>query len=239
MAWTGRVSFGEGWAAYRGEADQQSPHAHATLQLVVAARGDVAVELGSGTVIAPGVLLAPRVRHLTRPSAAELTFVYVEPHAPLGRSLLARLGGKKAAPADPTNVAVIRSGPRLEESIGSLFAAEPALRLDERLASALRSIESNIASRTAVADAAMDAKLSPSRLRAIAQVELGLPLAQWIVWCKLARAGRALARGETLVQAATAGGFADQAHLTRTMRRTFGVTPGAVARPVRRGALNA
>ena len=104
---------------------------------------------------------------------------------------------------------------------------------------ALRSIEGNIGSRTAVADAAKAAQLSPSRLRAIAQAELGLPLTQWIVWCKVARAGRALARGENLAQAAAAGGFADQAHLTRTMRRTFGVTPGAVARPVRRAALNA
>jgi AraC-like DNA-binding protein len=34
-------------------------------------------------------------------------------------------------------------------------------------------------------------------------------------------------QGHPICDAATASGFADQAHLTRSFRRTMGVTPGA------------
>jgi AraC-like DNA-binding protein len=33
--------------------------------------------------------------------------------------------------------------------------------------------------------------------------------------------------GHSLTDAAAASGFADQAHLTRSFRRTMGITPGA------------
>jgi transcriptional regulator GlxA family with amidase domain len=50
------------------------------------------------------------------------------------------------------------------------------------------------------------------------------PLIGW-----LQRASRSLARGASLAEAALDAGFADQAHLSRSMRRVFGVTPATVA----------
>lgn len=237
MTWVGRISYGAGWAAYRGNADQQTPHAHATLQLVVASHGDVVVDHGPGAIAAAGVLLAPQVRHFTRPSTADLTFVYAEPQSLLGRTLLSHLNGRKVAPAHGGIVALVRSRLGIEDLVARLSTQERTA-LDGRLTRALQSIEANIGSRTAVSDAARAAELSASRLRALAQSELGLPLAQWIVWRKVERAGRALAGGESLAQAAAVGGFADQAHLTRTMRRAFGVTPGAVLQPLLKNSID-
>lgn len=238
MTWAGHISYGAGWAAYRGNADQQTPHAHATLQLVVASHGDVVVDHGSGTIASAGVLLAPQVRHFTRPSSVDVTFVYAEPQSPLGRTLLSRLKGRKVAPAHGAIVALVRSRLDIEDLVAGLSTQERTSALDGRLTRALQSIEANIGSRTAVSDAARAAELSASRLRALAQSELGLPLAQWIVWRKVERAGRALAGGESLAQAAAVGGFADQAHLTRTMRRAFGVTPGAVLQPLLKNSID-
>jgi AraC-like DNA-binding protein len=70
-------------------------------------------------------------------------------------------------------------------------------------------------------------------LRAIASAHLEVPLSRWSALRQLQRAGHALVRGASLAEAAIDAGFADQAHLTRQMRRTFGVTPATVAALVR------
>lgn len=50
-------------------------------------------------------------------------------------------------------------------------------------------------------------------------------------WLQLQRAIGALP-GESLAAAPTVGGISDQAHLSRTMRRFFGVTPRTASRLV-------
>jgi len=77
--------------------------------------------------------------------------------------------------------------------------------------------------------------LSPQRLRALAQRQLGIPLPRWRIWQRLVRAVEALREGQPLAGAAITGGFADQAHFNRQMREMLGMTPSAVL-PVLRGS---
>jgi len=77
--------------------------------------------------------------------------------------------------------------------------------------------------------------VSVSCLRALATESLSAPLAQWRLWRMLAKAASAIAAGLPLASAAADAGFSDQAHLTRTMRRFFGVTPAVAATSLRRG----
>jgi AraC-like DNA-binding protein len=67
--------------------------------------------------------------------------------------------------------------------------------------------------------------ISASRLRSLVHEEIGVPLTQLRLWSRLARAILWLPYRPTAA-AATAAGFADQAHLTRTARRFLGRTPG-------------
>jgi AraC-like DNA-binding protein len=67
--------------------------------------------------------------------------------------------------------------------------------------------------------------LSPSRLRALAHTEVGVPLTQLRLWTRLSRAIAWLPHAPTATAAAMAG-FADQPHLTRVARRFLGRTPG-------------
>jgi len=75
---------------------------------------------------------------------------------------------------------------------------------------------------------AADVGISASRLRALANDNLGVPLTQLRLWSRLARAIAWLPYGTTAT-AATAAGFADQAHFTRTARRFLGRTPGGLS----------
>lgn len=55
----------------------------------------------------------------------------------------------------------------------------------------------------------------------------GLPPHAWLVSHRAEYALRLIRGGETLADAATASGFADQSHMTRAFVRHYGFTPGA------------
>ncbi|MEV6279597.1 AraC family transcriptional regulator [Nocardia sp. NPDC051832] len=67
--------------------------------------------------------------------------------------------------------------------------------------------------------------LSPSRLSHVFAAHMGLPYVAWRRWMRLRRAMDAVRGGASLTEAAHAAGFADSAHLTRTCRDMFGITP--------------
>lgn len=72
--------------------------------------------------------------------------------------------------------------------------------------------------------------LSPSRLMHAFTASIGVPLRPYLLWLRFQRAAGALAAGAPLAEAAHAAGFADAAHMTRTFRRTFGVSPSKLQR---------
>lgn len=57
----------------------------------------------------------------------------------------------------------------------------------------------------------------------------GLPPHAWQVQVRLARARSLIRAGAAIAAAAAATGFADQSHLTRMFKRSYGYTPGAIA----------
>ena len=71
--------------------------------------------------------------------------------------------------------------------------------------------------------------LSVDRLTRAFRSAYGLPPHAWHLQHRLARARAMIIAGTPIAEAAAATGFADQPHLTRHFRRTYGVTPGALA----------
>jgi AraC-like DNA-binding protein len=74
------------------------------------------------------------------------------------------------------------------------------------------------------------ARLSPGRFMHAFTATAGIPLRPWLRWLKLERAGAGIAAGLPLGAAAHGAGFADAAHMARTFRRMFGVTPSQLRR---------
>lgn len=232
--WDGRFEFGDGWAAYRGTADENSPHFHAAIQIAIGVENDMAMRNDTGITRGRVIAVPPMLLHEFAEARGEVVVLYVEADAPLGRALRRHCGPEmRALPLAPPEGEPVEMIARLRLSLG---AAE-TVPSDVRLLTALSHLRVAPGGQGAVREAALVAGLSAPRLRELARAELGLSLSQWLLWQKLARASRALASGAPLADAAFAGGFADQAHFARTMRRMFGVTPRVAAGSLAQGLL--
>ena len=84
---------------------------------------------------------------------------------------------------------------------------------------------------TSLACLAQVAQMSPSRLMHVFTESLGIPLRPYVAWFRVQQASAALVSGHTVTEAAHIAGFADAPHLSRTVRRTVGVTPRQLIAP--------
>ena len=230
MSWpNSRVDFalGDGWAAYGGPHADHSSHAHVAIQLAVARSGSVRVFLDDGrALVGQAVIIGPRVRHRMTDDGGSVLLLYLETHTPLAARLLTLIAPEDAAVAPPSIADLLRLADPPECVVARLMAGldAEATRLDPRLEGALLTASED-PTPGAIGRAAKAVGVSPARLRALAQEQMQVPLSQWLLWRKLQRAGQAMASGAGLAEAALAGGFADQAHLTRITKRMFGLTP--------------
>jgi AraC family transcriptional regulator of arabinose operon len=234
MHWQGEFAFGEAWLAFRGASADNRAHAHAAVQ-VVAAHEPLTVTDGAGRAFTgSGWVIRSGVRHRLGP-AQRLTLLLADPQSRLATGLLDALPPDPIAALPRALQQALTANQPLPRLLDELQRQPPGAEppLDPRLAAALELLTRETRG-DAVAAASAHAGLSPSRLRALTQARFGIPFAKLLQWRKVRLACLALARGASLAEAAVDAGFADQAHLTRTMSRVMGLTPGrarAAGRP--------
>ena len=234
--WAGTTRLGDGWAFYEGPTGESRPHRHVAVQLAIGLHEPVAVTGDRGTVVAPVVLVRAGARHRLAPVPGGVRCVFVEVDSRAGQAWMSR-----AADADivraPPSLGALRDADDLAAALDRTTRNQPAHVLDDRLVRALAALADHPSGAGAIGRAAMAAQVSVSCLRALAAESLSAPLAQWRLWRMLAKAASAIAVGRSLAGAAADAGFSDQAHLTRTMGRFFGVTPAVVATSLRLGGM--
>ena len=101
------------------------------------------------------------------------------------------------------------------------FGAAPPL--DPRIAHVVR----HLGEIDDIAGVASDVGLSAPRLRALAGQNLGAPLVRLRQWSRL-RTAVAVLGSVSITDAAAMARFSDQAHLTRSMQRMLGRSPGSL-----------
>ncbi|MFC9976711.1 helix-turn-helix domain-containing protein [Spirillospora sp. NPDC127200] len=149
-------------------------------------------------------------------TTADLRVFYIEPHCAYADRLRRRCGAGITAVPELRHLG--------EDDIRSV-GTKPSDRLDPRLLAAMRALADGP---VPVPELAARVGVSPQRLRGLARSQLGMPLTRWRVWNQLRRTVEEVRAGRSLADAATASGFADQAHLTRWMREMMGLTPATV-----------
>ncbi len=221
------LAFGEFWAFYKGPFIDNARHSHAALQIAFTPEGKVVVELQRRERIAArALLIKPATEHRLIGNGT-IGLIYVQPLTPLSMALLGIVGDGGAERLPKQLTSVLCSSGESRSLVNTLEQLTPKARKDgdSRVLQAMRLLGHAKGSSTLV-DVASACGLSASHLRALVRSELGFSLSTWIVWKKLERAVRSINNGRCPADAALDAGFSDQSHLTRTMHRMLGITPG-------------
>jgi len=201
-------------------------HAHPAWTLLLPVDGGT-VTVVAGDVVRvrnDGVLLAPQIQYRAATDGPHVAVYANAWRSARPQSMRPRVIGSNAA-RRVLDVLDVDHGTDLFGSIVELATLVGRIgALDSRLAFVIEALPD--AGR--LDGLAADVGISASRLRALANENIGVPLTQLRLWSRLARAIAWLPFGTTAT-AATAAGFADQAHFTRTARRFLGRTPGGLS----------
>ncbi|HEV7370132.1 AraC family transcriptional regulator [Arenibaculum sp.] len=193
-------------------------------------------------------LIPSHHRHAFDGRGAEVAMIFTEPESVLGRAILARYGTEAIADLE----AGAAGGPAALElrrlwsgraGGSSLIAAAQAvltslagenaprsLGVDPRVVRSIAWLRGRLDGPVTLIEAAAAVRLSPGRYRHLFVAETGLPFRAFVLWLRMERALLIVADGGSLTDAAHAGGFADQAHMSRTFRSMFGITPSSFIR---------
>lgn len=234
--------MGLGWGIFRGRTGDPSPHSHYAIQVVLSQKPvHVWTEL-LGSSLEAGLVLGPGVRHALGSSDDAITLVYLEPDAIPGRRVRGALrngylqltGTQRREYERAIEAQVSAPDFALAELLGSQAEATPAATSsDSRIDALLARLDSLLDTPCSVAKLATMCGMSPSHFQHRFRAQTGMAVRPYIRWRRLLKALQGVASGSSLTVAAYAAGFSDAAHLSRTMRRHFGITPGTLADMVR------
>ncbi|MCZ2099771.1 MAG: AraC family transcriptional regulator [Anaerolineae bacterium] len=241
--WAGAATIGPGWALFSGRAGDNQPHRHPALQLVLGDGQPVRAEVSGRRIEIPGLLIGSNIAHALQPGPVWL--MYVERESIAGRRLAAACDSVRLLGLDECQalrdhwVASPGDGARVAGLVDRLVGLAAAPATVSHAATRVLRIIAALAQRPpeswSLAGMAAEAALSPSRFAHVFRAETGMPVRPYLRWLRLAIALRAAAQGGSLTEAAHRAGFADAAHLSRTMRRHFGVSPGSILGSLRSG----
>ncbi|MEN9868168.1 MAG: hypothetical protein RL748_3758 [Pseudomonadota bacterium] len=131
--------------------------------------------------------------------------------------------------AQPDSLALEQAQNVLERwrSLVPALAQPPAPqgRDASRIARALDWIEAHPQAEPNGAQLAELVHLSSSRFTHLFRAQTGLTLSRYLLWTRLLNAIEAVAQGQNMTEAAHTAGFADLAHMSRSFRAIFGITP--------------
>jgi AraC-like DNA-binding protein/mannose-6-phosphate isomerase-like protein (cupin superfamily) len=233
--WAGAATAVPGLLAFTGEIGSAESHAHAAVQVLLVLDGEVVLSDRHGHQRRVQAAIIPAgVRHELRaaPGARGL-LAYLDPAGPAGRAATARIAGDAVVDA-------VRTWQAAARPLATTAAIDPAhLRavactngpsadpagLPAALSRALQAIPQLIDGPLLLGELAAQAGVSASRLGHLFAEHLHLPYPAWRRWARLLHAIESVRGGATLTDAAHSAGFADSAHLTRTFRAMFGLTP--------------
>ncbi len=100
----------------------------------------------------------------------------------------------------------------------------PGVCINEKIQHVIERISNLHEKKAPIRELAESVGISESRLMHLFSEEVGIPIRQYLLWCRLRDALRLITTGISFTDAAHEAGFSDSAHLSRTFKKMFGVT---------------
>jgi AraC-like DNA-binding protein len=236
--WSGTIVLGSGIVVYVGPGADTGVHRHDAIQVVWSPDRPVLLGTERGPVRTRAALVPSRESHVIESDGGRMAIVLVEPTGRLGRRLDAAarrspdLSGLQPAgsglPATADATAVVDWARSLVAAIVGDPPSPGHRDVRPELRDAGRFIDAHLGQTPRLADTAGRVGLSPRQLRRSFAAEFGMPYRRYVLWRRLRCALLCVRDGADLTTAAATAGFADSAHLSRTFRDTFGLTPSEV-----------
>ncbi len=201
--WDGKLLLAQGWAHYHGRAGDTAFHAHYPMQIVFSGSHETTVTIEDHQVSGQLLRIPSNARHMLAPSREPIDLLYVEP------TLLEKCEME-------------------EKSLSAWLAAlrhQKAASIDPKIIRALEAVDDGLDGKIAQHDIASTAGMSKSSFTKLFRATIGMPLRRYVLWRRLNAAVTAISDGTDATTAAHRAGFSDQAHFSRTMKKTFGVSP--------------
>ncbi|MBK0026795.1 helix-turn-helix domain-containing protein [Stenotrophomonas sp. S48] len=206
--WNGTLLLHAHVAVLQGHAGDSGTHAHYAHQLLLSETSAWHVEIDGVAQHGQRLWLPSFVPHAILAAPADGCTLFLEP-----------------AHADPAQIQ--QQLHALPATISALRAHLPRLGraqpLDRRVQAALAQIARHLPGPVPAAAIAAAAHLSTSQLHRRFQSDLAVTLRGWVLWQRLRSALAHHLLGHSLTDSAHAAGFADLAHLSRSVRRMFGI----------------
>ncbi|WP_288651047.1 AraC family transcriptional regulator [Pseudomonas sp. UBA5568] len=217
--WQGEIWLAEDHCLVTGRLGRTDSHQHYAHQLLIGLDADVEVCLDGRTYGGPRILIPSQQAHAILSESVQCITLFAEPLAFCVADLQC-LGESANA----------------VEQLAMRMRTWPRSALDPRLAKALGRVRAIGEKSLPAHELASVASLSISQLERLCTSQLRVSVRRLVLWQRLRMAVQQALAGANLTQAALAAGFADSAHLSRSMRRHFGLTPSEIVRDLRLGA---
>ena len=248
-AGSGRILLWRGGSIWIGSAQEAADfHSHHAIQITLAlSQGKVRFRQPDDDWQAFKAVIVPAHQlHAFEARGELVALIFVEPESREGRTIQERHGAGLSSLPDGSldrEIAALAAA-YIEKAadtdliacawavIGALSSRNtlPASPIDKRIARAIEVLRDRIGATVTLTDIAEAVHLSPERFRHLFLQETGIRFRPYVLWLRLELAIASYAAGNSLTEAAHAGGFADSAHFSRTFRRMFGVAPASVRR---------
>lgn len=221
--------------------DASAGHAHHTIHLVLAREGRLGLRLdGSERGAHAGLLTPPDLPHAIDGAGRTVLLLFIDPESRPGRRLRSSLDGVRTFDDAERDALLEGLAPTPTSSqldawargvLDRLAGEEPLAPMHPKVRALLETLRGLPPDAdTSLEALAAEAALSPSRLMHAFTESVGIPLRPYVRWLRLQRAATAIVTGTPLSLAAAEAGFSDAAHMSRTFKQMFGMTPSALQR---------
>ncbi|MEI7014599.1 helix-turn-helix domain-containing protein [Leptospira licerasiae] len=221
-------------------------HKHHALQISISLSESLQFSTNKNEMIKSfGIIISPNQFHALRSEGSVLS-IYLAPESRLARDLMEKFGPGISS----LKIKQIESIKELNSILrtklidcGQLYAKlleklsflsgqqnKPITQIDPRITHAATIIYKSIEACEKISARSIgnSVGLSMGRIVHLFSKQIGIPIRSFILWERIQFAIRLILEGAPLTEAAHQAGFADQAHLSRTFRATFGITASGV-----------